>query len=205
MVRELVRRAPPSEELCATLASELLVCGRFAERYARNYYAWTHRGALLDVVARRAGGVLAQAHADDLLGVELRASEAWVGSHVSDHSGWHYRARVAVAARERAPPVGELGLCLRIGALYAGHESVWSAVRGACTRVRISLPVLAERVTDRASALCFLWLALFGSAAAPADEAERARLLGAALQHLAAPLGAVAREVLARRHGVALA
>ena len=75
--------AQAGADLDDTLVREFPVCQRAAEKYRKNYYAWTHRQWVLDQLspARRRAAALA----------ELDATQSWGSLHVSDYCGFHYR------------------------------------------------------------------------------------------------------------------
>lgn len=64
------------------LEEELQVSHYAADRYPNNYHAWSHRMWCLAHLAPLASATLLK---------EWAASEVWVSSHVSDHSGLQYR------------------------------------------------------------------------------------------------------------------
>lgn len=64
------------------LEKELQVSQYAADRYPNNYHAWSHRMWCLTHLATFASAPLLK---------EWAASEVWVSSHVSDHSGMQYR------------------------------------------------------------------------------------------------------------------
>jgi hypothetical protein len=64
------------------LEEELEVSQHAADHYSNNYHAWSHRKWCLTHVAQLAINSLLK---------EWAASEAWVSTHVSDHSGMQYR------------------------------------------------------------------------------------------------------------------
>ncbi|XP_021913293.1 protein prenyltransferase alpha subunit repeat-containing protein 1 isoform X2 [Zootermopsis nevadensis] len=66
----------------ALLEEELQVSRYAADRYPNNYHAWSHRMWCLANLAPATSAILHK---------EWAASEAWVSSHVSDHSGMQYR------------------------------------------------------------------------------------------------------------------
>lgn len=61
---------------------EFEVCTRAAERYPNNYYAWSHRIWVIQELVIDKKQITIQ---------ELKNTESWVCSHISDHSGFHYR------------------------------------------------------------------------------------------------------------------
>lgn len=64
------------------LEEELQVSQYAADRYPNNYHAWSHRMWCLTHLAPLTSAPLLK---------EWAASEVWVSSHVSDHSGMQYR------------------------------------------------------------------------------------------------------------------
>ncbi|CAM9492299.1 protein prenyltransferase alpha subunit repeat-containing protein 1 isoform X1 [Lampetra fluviatilis] len=74
--------AARAEAVWHLVQGEMSVCRAAAERYPSNYNAWSHRIWVLQNVARCSVKALL---------TELAATEPWVRTHVSDHSGFHYR------------------------------------------------------------------------------------------------------------------
>nr|CAD7437829.1 unnamed protein product [Timema bartmani] len=67
------------------LAEELRVSQYAANRYPNNYYAWSHRMWCVSHL------VASTSEHQQVLKNEWAASERWVSTHVSDHSGLQYR------------------------------------------------------------------------------------------------------------------
>ncbi|CAH1783512.1 unnamed protein product [Owenia fusiformis] len=61
---------------------ELQVCQGAADRYPNNYNAWTHRIWVVQTLAKEQLKVCHK---------ELHTTQKWINTHVSDHSGFHYR------------------------------------------------------------------------------------------------------------------
>lgn len=72
---------------------EAKLCREVAERYPKNYYAWTHRRYLLDIVMRSsevsvdARICLLQQEWDEMI-------QQWLPHHTSDHSAAHFSSEV---------------------------------------------------------------------------------------------------------------
>ncbi|XP_023712259.1 protein prenyltransferase alpha subunit repeat-containing protein 1 isoform X2 [Cryptotermes secundus] len=79
VVKRLLLADADKDEL---LEKELQVSQYAADRYPNNYHAWSHRMWCLTHLASFASAPLLK---------EWSSSEAWVSSHVSDHSGLQYR------------------------------------------------------------------------------------------------------------------
>ena len=79
----------------ALARNEIVTCTQVAERYPKNYYAWTHRRYLWTVLLRTqpAQSQLTQ-HLKVLWRQELESIFTWFQRHVSDHSAAHYGAQV---------------------------------------------------------------------------------------------------------------
>ena len=129
-----------TDALLALLRAELAVVELTAERYPKNYHAWLHRQWLVQAVD---GQLSKQAETDsgrggqgwvDVLEKERQRIGAWNESHMSDHSGWHYRSFVidrllACCSSPTAPPAlltDELSYLSSLQQLYPAHESAWS-------------------------------------------------------------------------------
>lgn len=152
---------PPDEQLTRRLQEEMKVCCDAACRYPSNYNAWSHRIWVLQRLARGStkvsgggeaccDGRVSAVPSLQLLHDELSSTRPWVSSHVSDHSGFHYRQfllRELMAAPPQAPPTPteangelaepasatllqlfhqELELCSDLIQNFPGHETLWS-------------------------------------------------------------------------------
>lgn len=62
--------------------AELKLCGIAAGKYPSNYHAWSHRIWIIQHCFNCSVQILLS---------ELKATEAWSSSHISDHSGFHFR------------------------------------------------------------------------------------------------------------------
>ncbi|RVE68837.1 hypothetical protein OJAV_G00095670 [Oryzias javanicus] len=154
----LLQKAPPadqnqtdaersrhlSEQLAQTLQQEMKVCADAACRYPSNYNAWSHRIWVLQRLAK--GNV--KVYLD-----ELASMRPWVSTHVSDHSGFHYRQfLLQELTGALGPPAGcssngersggeapqrdlptilqlfcrEMELCSDLIQSFPGHETLWS-------------------------------------------------------------------------------
>ncbi len=124
-----------NEPRMTSVGAEMEVCAAAASRYPSNYNAWSHR---IWVVEHLAGSP------PQFLELELKTTKSWVSSHVSDHSGFHYRqfllgALTGLSSRGSSKRVGqgwnvslyvrlllqELQLILDLVTSYPGHEAVW--------------------------------------------------------------------------------
>ncbi|NWT34844.1 PTAR1 protein, partial [Cardinalis cardinalis] len=74
--------AAPVERIHRLVQEEMNVCSEAAGRYPSNYNAWSHRIWVLQHLAKLTVKVLLD---------ELSSTKYWVSTHVSDHSGFHYR------------------------------------------------------------------------------------------------------------------
>jgi hypothetical protein len=86
-------------EIVNLVQQEIVICTRVAERYPKNYYAWTHRryllGQLQNLVQERKNNnnSIAQKFIS-LLQTEWSFILNWLKTHVSDHSAVHYGGQV---------------------------------------------------------------------------------------------------------------
>ncbi|XP_055488462.1 protein prenyltransferase alpha subunit repeat-containing protein 1 [Leucoraja erinacea] len=71
-----------TEQMHRIIQDEMAVCSAAAGRYPSNYNAWSHRIWILQHVAKCNLKILLD---------ELSSTKYWVSTHVSDHSGFHYR------------------------------------------------------------------------------------------------------------------
>lgn len=106
-----------------TLQREHRACARYADTYARNYYAWTHRLLLLPSVVSLARSAY-----------ELDVLYRWSRTHVSDASALHYRAQLLLAL----PIHGnshlrcgddETSKLAELIEFYEGHEALFCFLR----------------------------------------------------------------------------
>uniref|UniRef100_A0A8C4J814 Protein prenyltransferase alpha subunit repeat containing 1 n=1 Tax=Dromaius novaehollandiae TaxID=8790 RepID=A0A8C4J814_DRONO len=74
--------AAPVERIHRLVQEEMDVCSEAAGRYPSNYNAWSHRIWVLQHLGKLTVKVLLD---------ELSSTKYWVSTHVSDHSGFHYR------------------------------------------------------------------------------------------------------------------
>jgi len=84
-------------ELLSWSQEEINTCIRIAEKYPKNYYAWTHRRYSIETVmglgacyAHEYGQNIDHIIAREALKQELESIQKWLQTHVSDHSAAHY-------------------------------------------------------------------------------------------------------------------
>ena len=130
--------------------SELGVVEMCAERYPKNYHAWLYRQWIVAAVDERQRQKRCEVETEaeeggsvprwmEVLEGERRRIGAWNESHMSDHSGWHYRSFVVdrMLAASSAPPSSpsqrssqllsaELAYLSALQQSYPAHESAWS-------------------------------------------------------------------------------
>jgi hypothetical protein len=118
---------------------EIAICARVAERYPKNYYAWTHRryllGQLQNLVQEAKNNNYFAQHFISLLQNEWSSILSWLKTHVSDHSAVHYGGQVlefwldSIQDDEKS-----LSIQVMTGALqsardlvdrYPDHETLW--------------------------------------------------------------------------------
>ncbi|XP_040212715.1 protein prenyltransferase alpha subunit repeat-containing protein 1 [Rana temporaria] len=71
-----------TEQVQGIIQEEMNVCGEAAGRYPSNYNSWSHRIWVLQHLGKLNIKLLID---------ELSSTKQWVSTHVSDHSGFHYR------------------------------------------------------------------------------------------------------------------
>lgn len=71
-----------TEQVQGIVQEEMNVCGEAAGRYPSNYNSWSHRIWVLQHLGKLNIKLLID---------ELSSTKQWVSTHVSDHSGFHYR------------------------------------------------------------------------------------------------------------------
>lgn len=72
---------------------ELLICNMAAQKSQNNYHAWCHRIWCLENILNACSNI------EGVLIHELNYSESWISSHVSEHTGFHYRQHVLSRVR----------------------------------------------------------------------------------------------------------
>jgi hypothetical protein len=133
---------------------EIAICTRVAERYPKNYYAWTHRryllGQLQNLVQEAKNNTIAQ-NFISLLQNEWSTILNWLKTHVSDHSAVHYGGQVlefwleSIQDDEESVTIqvmmGTLESARSLVDTYQEHEALWMfrrvvvvTVMGHCSR-----------------------------------------------------------------------
>mmetsp|Transcript_4109 Transcript_4109/g.11309 ORF Transcript_4109/g.11309 Transcript_4109/m.11309 type:complete len:465 (-) Transcript_4109:64-1458(-) len=138
------------ETLQTWAGREIDVCTRVAEKFPKNYYAWTHRSFVVQLVITSCfanGCPRIIEPVTDFLSEELTFSKSWLSTHISDHSAVHYGSetlrkifawyrsiscadvatnrknacRRSCLAEAKLALSGAGDLCSR----YASHEAIW--------------------------------------------------------------------------------
>ncbi|XP_060695630.1 protein prenyltransferase alpha subunit repeat-containing protein 1 isoform X2 [Hemiscyllium ocellatum] len=99
-------RVLSTEQMHRIIQDEMAVCTDAAGRYPSNYNAWSHRIWILQHVAKCNLKILLD---------ELSNTKYWVSTHVSDHSGFHYRQFLlkSVAGSSRNAAIAKAGGLVR--------------------------------------------------------------------------------------------
>ncbi|XP_059177132.1 protein prenyltransferase alpha subunit repeat-containing protein 1-like [Physella acuta] len=108
---------------------ELDVCATAAERYPCNYHAWSHRIWIVKYCLNCSLQILLK---------ELKSTEKWTSTHISDHSGFHYRQFLLTEIHARNDRfsslhsqnstdlfVKEMVFVRDLIDTYPGHEALW--------------------------------------------------------------------------------
>ncbi|KAI8774662.1 protein prenyltransferase alpha subunit repeat-containing protein 1 [Biomphalaria glabrata] len=107
---------------------EMRVCARAAERYQCNYHAWSHRIWIIQHCLNCSLQVLLS---------EMKETEAWNSTHISDHSGFHYRQFLLTELHKRQEKLSllsispgqlvhrEMAYVCDLIRSYPGHEALW--------------------------------------------------------------------------------
>ena len=117
---------------------EICSCIQVAERYPKNYYAWTHRryllGQLRDLVLQNNNNQLAHIYMS-LLQNEWSLILNWLTTHTSDNSAVHYGGQVLEFWLESIPDdddtsiqevmTGTLQSARDLVDRYQDHEALW--------------------------------------------------------------------------------
>ena len=94
-----VYKLEDTDQIYGTLAQwatvEIAICAVVAEKYPKNYYAWTHRNFVIKTMLSlsRNDKILSEM-VEDLLSSEVDMTGPWLKKHVSDHSAVHYGGEV---------------------------------------------------------------------------------------------------------------
>jgi hypothetical protein len=131
------------------IREEITICTRVAEHYPKNYYAWTHRRYLLDIMLRTTCSRIRQ---DDpqqspqntaqvtsmflsLMSEEWSSVTTWLERHVSDHSAVHYAGQVLQFLLRYTSNTTDakievvkkaLQLARELVDRFSDHEALWS-------------------------------------------------------------------------------
>ncbi|GFH45289.1 hypothetical protein CTEN210_01763 [Chaetoceros tenuissimus] len=74
---------------------EIAICTVIAEKYPKNYYAWTHRNFVIKTMLSLSRDDKALSEiVEDLISSEVDMIGPWLKKHVSDHSAVHYGGEV---------------------------------------------------------------------------------------------------------------
>ena len=129
--------------LLTLMRSELSVVEMSAERYPKNYHAWLYRQWMVQQMDGRLSEVesVGKRGWTAVLEEERRRIGEWNESHMSDHSGWHYRSFIVerlLAAHSASLSSStshlstqssllsaELSYLSSLQLLYPAHESAW--------------------------------------------------------------------------------
>ena len=168
--RLLERGENGADAAVALLRGELSVVEMTAERYPKNYHAWLHRQWIVQTVdgqQRRKDSQSGERGGEqqwaDVLEEEKQRIGAWNESHMSDHSGWHYRAfvidRIMANGTQATPPqqhstrssllADELSYLSSLQLMYPAHESAWSYRRFLLHSAVIKRAAAADGATER--------------------------------------------------------
>lgn len=115
--------------------SEIKFIERAAASYFSNYHAWTYRMFLLTAFLNQSP-FPATNQKEFILEMELTSANSWLQSHVSDHSGFHYRQKLLLQIHEHHESkmnfneilklyMEELKENYRMICYFIGHESLW--------------------------------------------------------------------------------
>ncbi|CAL1538352.1 unnamed protein product, partial [Lymnaea stagnalis] len=109
--------------------SELEVTSHAAEKYPCNYHAWSHRIWIIQHCLNCSLQVLLS---------ELKSTELWTSTHISDHSGFHYRQFLLKELHARQGRLlssysvnstelfmSEMAFVCDLIQSYPGHEALW--------------------------------------------------------------------------------
>jgi len=138
--------------------TELELCGRAAGKYPSNYHAWSHRIWIIQHCFNCSVQILLN---------ELKATEGWSSSHISDYSGFHFRQFLlrelhfqhqpkhlqSKQDQPSSPLCSPLHLCkeemnfvLDLIKSFPGHEALWCH-RRSIFQLMMSLDLLTEQAS----------------------------------------------------------
>ena len=126
--RMLPERRSPLDTM--TLAGrECEICQLAADRYASNYYAWSHRLWVVDTFNLMDSKIF--------LDEEFERAEKFVQTHISDHSGFHYklallqmRLKLTDTLKFSSLFESEMNNVEDLLLFYQDHESLYAYYRG---------------------------------------------------------------------------
>lgn len=149
LVQRLLDQAPPvpPEERTRLLEAEIQLCLEAADRYPRNYYAWTYRSWLLEQLPP-------ERRAETHLRRELQRLHSWMELHVSDYSAYHHLQRLLqrlfACLADQPDRVEllleeELAFVQQLHSLYPAQESLFLHRRFLLKQALDSLPAKREQ------------------------------------------------------------
>lgn len=139
IVKDLVKASDDYESKLVDLVNkEIALCSKIAEKFPKNYYAWTHRrylwsSCILPYLQSNDNEKLVKA----LLKQEFDALKCWLELHISDHSAVHYLSQVLEIQLQHIPSEDEtqsilmevaqksLNLAKTLLDTHPNHESLW--------------------------------------------------------------------------------
>jgi len=97
-----INKHDATTKLQAWAIAEIDTCSMVAEKYPKNYHAWTHRRWVLQMIFAQYQEAIQKNRINlPLVGIvfqilknELSTTENWMKTHVTDHSAVHYRGQV---------------------------------------------------------------------------------------------------------------
>jgi hypothetical protein len=100
VLQQILGSKPTSEsddsfqQMIKLMHEEIEVCGKVAEKYPKNYYAWTHRRYLWSSCLLPRSQPKHTDKLEKLLKEEFATLHSWLQHHISDHSAVHYQCQV---------------------------------------------------------------------------------------------------------------
>jgi protein prenyltransferase alpha subunit repeat containing protein 1 len=134
IVEGIVKETDNNETTLVDLVhKEIAHCSKIAEKFPKNYYAWTHRRYLWSSC------ILPHLQSNNeifqtLLQKEFDALKAWLEQHISDHSAVHYLTQVLEIqlrsmqkdeSQSLAVSKKSLDLSQSLLSTHSDHESLW--------------------------------------------------------------------------------
>lgn len=124
------------------IREEIALCRSVAEKFPKNYYAWTHRRYLWSVSRNAANSPVLM-----LVDEWKEMVDQWLPLHISDHSGVHYAAQILALWMEETS-----------ASQTSDKDETDGSLAPALERVAVEALARAKELVDRHSEHETLWI-----------------------------------------------